>query len=73
MLKNIYFELLLVLILTSAALGRIVYPDMREKEIKENPFMNDYISYGIIIFELLSLYFILSNTLLRPFDLVVFE
>ena len=73
MLRNIYVELLLVLTLTSAAVGRIVNPDMRDKEIKENPFMNEYISYTVIIYELLSIYFLLySNIAYKRLYLLIY-
>jgi hypothetical protein len=58
MKKTLYFETLIALTLTTAAVGRIMYPEVREEEIQKNPFMNTYSSYGIIAYELLSFYFI---------------
>lgn len=53
-----YFETIIVIILVSAALGRIFNSDIRQQEISENPFLNEVSSYAIIVFELLSIYFI---------------
>lgn len=66
MKKSYYFEIIIFLTLTSAALGRIIYPDMREKEIEVNPFINRYSSYVIIAFELCAFYFLFfSNKFLK--------
>jgi hypothetical protein len=71
--KNVYFEALLVIFLTSGGLGRIMHSDIREHEMQINPFMNQYSSYGIIIFELLSFYFILySNTTYKNIYLLIY-
>ena len=60
--KIFYFKIIIALTLTSAAVGRIMYPDVRAEEIEKNLFMNQYSSYGIIIYELLSFYFLFFTT-----------
>jgi len=52
-------QLLFVAFLTTGALGRIVYPEIREKEINDIPFMNETGEKVIIVAELLSFYFLL--------------
>jgi len=73
MKKSNYFEIIIVLILTSAAVGRIMNTDIREKEIQVNPFMNSYSSYGIIAFEISAFYFLLlSNTFFKKMYLYIY-
>jgi len=52
------FELLIAGALTTGGLGRILAPEICEKELAENPFLNRYTQNAIIIFELLAVYFI---------------
>ena len=42
MKKTFYFEIIIALTLTSAAVGRIMYPEVSEEEIQKNPFMTKY-------------------------------
>lgn len=73
MKKSYYFEIIIFLTLTSAAVGRIIYPDMREKEIEVNPFINTYSSYVIIAFELSAFYFLFfSNKFLKNIYLLIY-
>lgn len=73
MKKTFYFEFIIALTLTSAAVGRIMYPEVREEEIQKNPFMNTYSSYGIIAYELLAFYFIFfTNSLIKNMYFLVY-
>lgn len=60
--KALYFEVILVFILLTAAFGRILFPEVRQKEIEENPFLNGTTSYVIIFYELMAVYFLLYAT-----------
>jgi hypothetical protein len=52
-------RILLTIVLTTAALGRIVYPEISEKEKNDIPFMNETGEKILITYELLSVYFLL--------------
>ena len=56
-IKSSYFEIFLCIGLTSAGLFRIIFPELREKELKDMP-INELGEYMLILFELSSTYVI---------------
>jgi hypothetical protein len=64
-IKSNYFEIFLCIGLTTAGLVRIIYPELRIKELKDIP-INEFLEHILIIFELLSTYFIFyTNTKIK--------
>ena len=57
--KNNYFEILLCIIITSAGLYKLYYPDLKKEESMNLKVLHEFHEYLIIIFELSSIYFLL--------------
>jgi hypothetical protein len=56
-IKSNYFQLFLCIGLTTAGLFRLIFPELRHKEMIDLP-INEIQEYIIILFELSSIYFI---------------
>ena len=71
-LKKNYFEILLCVGITCGGLFRLLYPELREKEMKDLP-ISDIHEYILIVFELLAFYFIFyKDTYIRNIYLGVY-
>lgn len=57
--KTKFLEVVTVCILTTAAITRILNPDIREQEKASVPFGSEFTEWAIILFELSSMYFLL--------------
>ena len=67
-----YFEILLCIIITCAGLFRLLYPELRDLEMKDLPIRNIH-EYILIIFELSAIYFIFyTNTNIKNIYLGVY-
>jgi hypothetical protein len=60
-IKSNYFEIFLCIGLTAAGLFRLIFPELRKKEMKYLP-INEIHEYAIILYELSAIYFIFYST-----------
>ena len=71
-IKQNYFEILLAIGITCGGLFRLLYPELRELEMKDLP-ITDIHEYILIMFELSAVYFIFyTNTNIKKIYLGIF-